>query len=1041
MKPSTQSKTLLGITQSKAKMYEYSVPAEDHIQVKQDPAALLRLTIGILGDYAALEAAPDSEVEKRDELRRTLFFSAQFFDSYMHSRLNSDLDAYLLLLGAASYYLCDFPGSSRVLVRNINRDINLKCEGLDNLLLALLDNRYDQIITLKSSKYAEWIDAIYITLQTFLNSGNDSDEITLNAEQLRRYAYLEGSPRELLIADIICAVIRKRIYQSSWKALPRHTEISLDLWSPVILKQNFIKEFWPAQMLLGEKGVYRGRSAVVQMPTSAGKTKSIEIIIRSAFLSKRANFAVIVAPFKALCTEIKHNLEQAFIGENVDIDSPSDTFQMDFDELEDLDLLERSMVLIATPEKLMYILRHAPELAERIGLLIFDEGHQFDSGLRGVTYELLLSSLKLMIKHELQTVLISAVISNSDVIGEWLNGNEGELISGINLSPTYRTVAFASWLDLRGRLEFVQPLDIDQTSYYVPRVIESTTLQKKPRERKDQIFPDKTDGKSIALYLGAKLVSNGAVAIFSGSKASVISMCEKIVDVYNRNFAFNAPSSYADPIELERLRLLHELHFGSNSTTTQSAAIGVFAHSANVPQGLRVAIEYAMQQGYIKFVICTSTLAQGVNLPIKYLIVTSVHQAGERIKTRDFHNLIGRAGRSGMHTEGSILFADPEVYDKKSTDRWRWGNVKALIDPSNSEPCKSTLASLFEPLTSDDERYEIKIPALEFVEAYLQNSAEIEKLPEIYAERFVNNNFSKQNLTLQIQTKIKIIGAIESYLMSYWEGVEIKDEDASGLAVGTLAYHLSTQEEKDELIKIFILLANNVRTSFTDPIKRKSYGKTLFGVKDLLEVESWVRDNVDKIMSSSHTENLLEILWPLLLNKITQGSFRRMLPKTVLMEAARDWINGRSYRAIFDALESSNAVLQANTRTRRIKHDTVVELCENAFGYDATLLIACVLEVLLLQEVNGKEPIVEQINLLQKQLKYGLSSELAIAFYEIGFQDRLIASELARLFSNFGVKRRELLRDIKRSEPELKLLLERYPAFYTYVLMNLTAGK
>lgn len=71
-----------------------------------------------------------------------------------------------------------------------------------------------------------------------------------------------------------------------------------------------------------------------------------------------------------------------------------------------------------------------------------------------------------------------------------------------------------------------------------------------------------------------------------------------------------------------------------------------------------------MQHGLCKFVICTSTLAQGVNLPIRYLIITSLYQGAEKIKVRDFHNLIGRVGRSGMHTEGSIIFADPAIYDR-----------------------------------------------------------------------------------------------------------------------------------------------------------------------------------------------------------------------------------------------------------------------------------------------------------------------------------------------------------------------------------------
>ena len=66
-----------------------------------------------------------------------------------------------------------------------------------------------------------------------------------------------------------------------------------------------------------------------------------------------------------------------------------------------------------------------------------------------------------------------------------------------------------------------------------------------------------------------------------------------------------------------------------------------------------------MKLGLAKFVICTSTLAQGVNFPLKYLIVTSTRQGGEQILVRDFHNLMGRAGRAGMHTEGSVISRRP----------------------------------------------------------------------------------------------------------------------------------------------------------------------------------------------------------------------------------------------------------------------------------------------------------------------------------------------------------------------------------------------
>ena len=78
----------------------------------------------------------------------------------------------------------------------------------------------------------------------------------------------------------------------------------------------------------------------------------------------------------------------AFINESVFIDDPSDTYQADFDVDEFLTLEVRKKILVITPEKLTYLLRHYPELGKSIGLLIYDEGHQFDNGVRGVCLEI-----------------------------------------------------------------------------------------------------------------------------------------------------------------------------------------------------------------------------------------------------------------------------------------------------------------------------------------------------------------------------------------------------------------------------------------------------------------------------------------------------------------------------------------------------------------------------------------------------------------------------------------------------------------------------
>src|SRR6267378_3189693 len=92
------------------------------------------------------------------------------------------------------------------------------------------------------------------------------------------------------------------------------------------------------------------------------------------------------------------------------------------------------------PEKLLYLLRRTPDLAQHIGLVIYDEGHQFDSGARGVTYELLLTSLKLLLANETQVILISAVIANAASIAGWLINDDEAIVDGSGLMPTARSV-------------------------------------------------------------------------------------------------------------------------------------------------------------------------------------------------------------------------------------------------------------------------------------------------------------------------------------------------------------------------------------------------------------------------------------------------------------------------------------------------------------------------------------------------------------------------------------------------------------------------
>lgn len=1039
MKPKSQSYNLLGVTRSRAKMYEYNIPAQYHLKLVREPSQLLSLTIGIIGDYGKFNKKDQRETLIK-RYRQNLVFSAQFFDSFVDANLDTSFSDYYLLIGSSAYYLADLPGNAKVLVNRIsNKLLELNGEGLDILLIGLLKNNLESIVDFQETIFSMLIENIVSGLTQFYIDGNKGKRILRELNLLCQFAYEHGTDRHVLLADIIRSVVKKFLYNSSWNSLIRYTNLNKEKWSETIQKGTFIKEFWPAQKILGEKDIYKGKSAVIQMPTSAGKTKSLEIIIRSSFFADRTNMAVIVAPFRALCAEIKHSLQSAFINEKVSIDEPSDALQLDFDFLEDFNFEESKLVLIVTPEKFIYILRNSPELVKEIGLFVFDEGHQFDNGIRGVTYELLLSSLKNKVAKDSQIILISAVISNAESIGNWLIEGEKEIISGLDLLPTHRTIAFVNWTTRLGMLQFIKndaPYEVD---FFVPRVIEKTTFPIKGRERIQRVFPEKKDGKDIALYLALKLVGNGSVAIFCGSKLTVKSISENVLAIAERGYDVSSPLKYSEIDEVKKLSYLHSAHFGADSAIAKSSNLGIYSHSGYTPEGLRLAIEYSMQKEKIRFVICTSTLAQGVNLPIRYLMITTFYQAKSKIKTRDFHNLIGRAGRSGMHTEGSIIFTDSELYDTKNNwrDKWKWENAIKMLDPNNSEPCGSTLLSIFDPLYSDDKSFSVAISPLELVKAYVDSPEAILKLPIDFAKEHSASKFSVNGLKEQLDFKLQIISSIESYLMAYWDDFNLGSDEGliDNFAKETLAYHISDDEKRQQLIDLFRILANNVFEKVPSSEKRLSYGRTLLGVEDLIQIEAWTLENLDSLLKSVNLEELLVNIWPILYQK-APNNIKKLTPSKFAIILTQMWIKGESFFNLFGNLQEE-VKYKAGNQLRKLNQEHIIDICQNCFSFGVTLVVGALSEIIKQINDEAYNDLLDDLSLLHKMIKYGLPSQLAIAFYEIGFADRIVANDLANVFDDFSYYRSDIKDQLKLEKHKAFDILSKYPSYFENVLKTI----
>lgn len=997
LQPNEVTRKLLAMTRAKAKMHEYHVQSEYHLDTSNfHLAGLLDLTIGILGELASTP-----ELAEENNSKSNLLFSAQYFDALIQSKTTLDNSGYLKLLAATAYYLCGYPGSSSVILRSIDSMQRSSFGILESFLLYTLERSEAALSTDEESYLYSDFNEACLAWNDFIKRRFNADRLNSSIIELKKKVYADGSDRDLLMIDAIRSVTTKRARTASSELLPRYSELDPYLWEKYFEQSRSIRELWPAQILLGENGLFRGVSGVIQMPTSAGKTRSCELIIRSSFLAKRTDLAIIVAPFRSLCQEIFNDLALQFRQDSdVVVDIVSDVLQDDLEENE-----ESQRILVLTPEKFNYLLKQNRELSNKVGLVIYDEGHLFDDEARGIKYELLLAALKRQLSDNTQTVLISAVISNSQQIKEWLMGDNGVSVEARNLNPTSRNLAFSSWATLMGQVIFTDENNIDETLFFVPRILSSEKLQLKKNERKERWFPSKESPKrynanDVAGYIGCRLSSEGLSAIFTGRKDSALNIAKSLIDAFERGFSMIKPIEYTDNIdESDKMIRYTERLLGSDSVQARSARLGILIHHGSTPQGLRLSTEHALRSLQFKCVICTSTLAQGVNLPIKYLIIASEQQGKSKIKVRDFHNLMGRVGRAGKYTEGTVIFSNPNIYDGKDLreEKWRWVSAKRMVDSKNSEACSSRLLYLFEPMPDNPEDLEIH-----------------------------NSNIKN------------IVDEVDAYLLDALADTvesDIIQETVTSLVKNTFGYFQATDEKKLILEKFFQLTGKEIIEKEPMPDRRKLLAKSVLSLDGSKELLSFLEENFDHIVSRSSSVDVLESLWKALFTH-SNSRLMKKLGEELSLDLCKQWISGKSYVEIykhFIGLESDHGL-----RDKGI--DSIVDLCEAGFSYSCSMIVGAITElVALLDNPEGKAQ-TNKLRSLQRSLKYGLPKDLEIKLYEMAFPDRDLCQEIAekiRVTSALTNSRKEIVDYLKADRVLQDNIVNNFPGYFQERLKNI----
>lgn len=994
------SKYYLKKIRAKAKMYEYGVPEDLHIKVEEQANDLILLSIGIVGDVANeimnMKQAPIILSNETEEI----YFVARFFDSYFQSRLDIEMNPYYILMGAAAYYFCNMNGSARVMMNILSQNIHqfeFSASGLENVIIWLLDSNYELNIDAIDQKYRSYV----IQLITFYDAFFDCEKPTeIHFNEFRHYVYQAGNDREILFIDIILAIFKKRIYNSCLHLMPKYSHIAKKKWITTFKNNPRMKEMWPSQILLGDNGIFTGKSGVIQMPTSSGKTTSVALAIQAAFLSHRTSIAVVVAPFRALCKEIMFDMERFFAFDvNISVTEFSDIPEPEEIKIATSESVAKK-IFVMTPEKLAYILKHNVEIIESLNMIVFDEAHLFDDVSRGTDYELLLTTINHYLKPDAQKILVSAVIPNAEQLNDWIN-QDGVVIKNSTIKTSEKTVAFNTFTSSKdnnaySNLYFVNPDRFLEEEFYVPRVVQTIELKKLNNERKARYFPDLSYKQDVGIYYAIKLIRNGSIAIFCSTKDTVNRVLKRFDDLKARGVSLDDFINLSDKDECLKIANLIEEHMGQNDLYV-AALNGIVGHHAGIPNGIRAAEEYALKKSLVRCVVCTSTLAQGVNLPIKYLIVSNAYQSGQIIKVRDFHNLIGRTARAGKETEGTIILTE-NVY-KTGKNNYKLDNYRKLLNADNSEACSSNLLKLVRDINYEE---------------YLNLKNGI--LAEKKKDRPLSDNYYNMN---EIE---RILVSLENFILGFTE----TEGESYAIIQETFGYYLADDKEKKELTDIYNLIKSNI--DHLEAKDRQLYKKSMIGIFKMRDLTKFIDDHLDEIVHAD-----FDALIEMIANKLKESGECKVLPKFIdkshVHELLKMWLNGETYSQILNYSKSVNLQMKRGKQSRNITIEDIITLCDSDFGYVSLAIIQAIIEILNTR--NCGENIQDELNDIILRIRYGLPNKESVYVYEIGFVDRIISQKIAYEIRNFDCSTKKKTKHaIKKNRDKIRKILSIYPSYF-----------
>jgi len=392
-----------------------------------------------------------------------------------------------------------------------------------------------------------------------------------------------------------------------------------------VLTRLGITELYPPQQEAVLAGALKGKNLVLASPTASGKTLIAELCALKHVL-ERDGKVLYLSPLRALASEkfeefqkyaniLKGNGRRVSVGISTGDYDNSDPWMGKHD------------IIITTNEKADSLLRHRARWVSDVSLVVADEVHLLNDSSRGPTLEVVLARL-MQVNPDIQLVVLSATIKNVEEVAEWLKA--------IPVTTDWRPVTLREGVILHDEVHFK-----DGGALKIENSTKNPTL-------------------NLAMYT----VKSGNQALaFAGTRRNSISLAKKIATKIKPLISKPMKRSLAQLSEQilatgERTRLGEQL--------AEVVSCGAAFHHAGLSGGHRKIIEDSFRDGKIKVLTATPTLAFGMNLPARIVIINEYrrYESGYGyypIPVLEYKQMAGRAGRPRYDKFGdSILIAKTE---------------------------------------------------------------------------------------------------------------------------------------------------------------------------------------------------------------------------------------------------------------------------------------------------------------------------------------------------------------------------------------------